>query len=74
MSREQLASRLMVSASTLQRMEQGDPSVALGFYLGACRILALPLLAVEVDRDLAMRAGRPSERPRARRRRVDWFS
>jgi len=47
--------------------------VQLGFYLGACRLVGLPLAAVEVDADLAARALSRTDRPRARRVRKDFF-
>lgn len=45
----QMAERMAISRDTLNRLEKGDPTVALGTYLRALRILGL-------DRDLDLLA------------------
>ncbi|HUS23700.1 MAG TPA: helix-turn-helix domain-containing protein [Candidatus Binatia bacterium] len=73
LSREDLAGRLFVSSSTLQRMEDGDPRVAFGYYLGAARVLGLPILALELKPELLLAATGPGRKTRARRQKPDWF-
>jgi transcriptional regulator with XRE-family HTH domain len=43
MTAQDLADRLGVDRSTLQRLEQGDPKVELGIAFEACAILNIPL-------------------------------
>ena len=43
MTAQELATRLGVDRSTLQRLEKGDPKVELGLAFEACAILNIPL-------------------------------
>lgn len=43
MTAQDLADRLGVDRSTLQRLEQGDPKVELGLAFEACALLQIPL-------------------------------
>jgi transcriptional regulator with XRE-family HTH domain len=43
MTAQEMADRLGVDRSTLQRLEQGDPKVELGLAFEACAILNIPL-------------------------------
>lgn len=60
-----MAARIGVSVPTYRKMEQGDPSTALGYWVRAVRLLgdvevlqdALPASLFELD-DERMRAGR----------------
>lgn len=47
-SAQELSSRLGVARGTLQRLEHGDPTVALGIAFEACTLLSIPLF--EEDR------------------------
>jgi transcriptional regulator with XRE-family HTH domain len=54
MTAQEMASRLGIDRSTLQRLEQGDPKVELGVAFEACAILSIPLFE-EDARGMAMR-------------------
>jgi transcriptional regulator with XRE-family HTH domain len=54
MTARDLADRLGVDRSTLQRLEQGDPKVEVGLAFEACAILGLPLFE-EDGQGLTMR-------------------
>lgn len=43
MTAQDLADRIGVDRSTLQRLEQGDPKVEMGLAFEACAILGIPL-------------------------------
>lgn len=49
MTARELADRLGVDRSTLQRLERGDPAVALGVAFEACAILGLPLFGEDMQ-------------------------
>jgi len=51
---QDMAARLGVDRSTLQRLEQGDPKVELGLAFEACAILGLKLFEADAQ-DLNMR-------------------
>ena len=54
MTAQEMASRLGIDRSTLQRLEQGDPKVELGVAFEACAILSIPLFE-EDARGMTMR-------------------
>jgi transcriptional regulator with XRE-family HTH domain len=54
MTAQDMADRLGVDRSTLQRLEKGDPKVELGLAFEACAILGLPLFE-EDAKGLTMR-------------------
>lgn len=73
LTRDQFGQRILVSRATLQRMEAGDPRVAVGYLLAAGSMLGVPVLATEVEQQ-----GRPQMPPvrvRASRKRSsdEWF-
>lgn len=83
LTRDQLGGRIFVSRATLQRIEAGDPRVAVGYLLAAGSFLDVPVLSpltrVSLDFDHVYpsnmnRALIPGA-GRARRKRVtdDWF-
>src|SRR3546814_320172 len=43
MTAQEMADRLGIDRSTLQRLERGDPKVELGLAFEACAILSIPL-------------------------------
>jgi transcriptional regulator with XRE-family HTH domain len=43
MTAQDMAARLGIDRSTLQRLEQGDPKVELGLAFEACAVLGIPL-------------------------------
>jgi transcriptional regulator with XRE-family HTH domain len=47
---EEFADRLGVSRGTVQRLERGDPKVALGIAFEACALLGIPLFEEEQAR------------------------
>ena len=61
MTAQELAERLGVDRSTLQRLEQGDPKVELGLAFEACAVLALPLFE-EDEKGLAARRDEAGQR------------
>jgi len=75
-SRTQLGSRLLIGASTLQRMEQGDPRVSLGYYLAVGLELGVPVLTIQSSPHLAIPAvlGTPKSRAARKRSGDNWFS
>lgn len=72
-SAEELASRLGVARGTLQRLERGDPTVALGIAFEACTLLSIPLFEEDRSR-LTARIDETSQRlallPKAARARA----
>lgn len=77
LSTVQMAERMAVSRDTLNRLEKGDPAIALGTYLRALRVLGLDrdldVLAKDDElgrklQDLALEpaASRPAPRPRSK--------
>jgi len=57
----ELAARLGVDRSTLQRLEHGDPKVEVGVAFEACAILGIPLFG-EDTRGLTVRLDEASKR------------
>ena len=49
MTAQDMAERLGIDRSTLQRLEQGDPKVELGLAFEACAILGIPLFEEDVN-------------------------
>jgi transcriptional regulator with XRE-family HTH domain len=74
-TRAALASRLLIGAATLKRMEKGDPRVSLGYYLAVAMHLGVPALAVQTSPQVGLRAIQRAATSRARRKRSsdDWF-
>lgn len=70
LTRDALADRILCSRATLQRVEEGDPRVAIGVVVAAGDAVGVIVLA-EPEADLIT----PAPRPRARRRRDsdEWF-
>ena len=72
---QDMAARLGVDRSTLQRLEQGDPKVELGLAFEACAILGIPLFE-EDAKGLTMRLDEAGKRlallpNRVRRKHLD---
>lgn len=44
MTQKELADRLLIGHATVARIEEGDPRVAMGYYLAACRLVGASLL------------------------------
>jgi transcriptional regulator with XRE-family HTH domain len=61
MTAKEMADRLGIDRSTLQRLEQGDPKVELGLAFEACAILSIPLFE-EDARGLTMRLDEAGKR------------
>lgn len=63
----ELAERAGVSPTTLQKVERGNPSVALGIAFDAATLVGVPLFYADGARlaDEAARARRPTVLPRA---------
>jgi transcriptional regulator with XRE-family HTH domain len=61
MTAQDLADRLGVDRSTLQRLERGDPKVELGLAFEACALLAIPLFE-EDTQGLTMRLDEAGKR------------
>jgi len=61
MTAQDLALRLGVDRSTLQRLEQGDPKVELGVAFEACALLNIPLFA-EDQKGLTIRLDEAGKR------------
>jgi transcriptional regulator with XRE-family HTH domain len=63
----ELAERAGISPATLQKVERGNPSVALGTAFDAATLVGVPLFYADGARlaDEATRARRPSVLPRA---------
>lgn len=49
MTGQEMANRLGVDRSTLQRLEKGDPKVELGMAFEACAILGIPLFEADAQ-------------------------
>jgi transcriptional regulator with XRE-family HTH domain len=69
MSREELADKLLLGRNTIDRIESGNPAVAIGYYLAVAEHLSLPILMVG-DESLLTRSDVTA--PRARRQK-SWF-
>lgn len=54
MTAQEMAGRLGIDRSTLQRLEHGDPKVELGVAFEACAILGIPLFEEET-RNMTLR-------------------
>lgn len=73
---EEFAGRLGVSRGTVQRLERGDPKVALGIAFEACALLGIPLfeerarLAARID-DTNQRLALLPQAARARASKLD---
>jgi transcriptional regulator with XRE-family HTH domain len=61
MTAQEMADRLGVDRSTLQRLEQGDPKVELGLAFEACAILNIPLFEEDAQ-GLALRLDEAGKR------------
>lgn len=61
MTANEMADRLGVDRGTLQRLEKGDPKVALGLAFEACAILGIPLFG-ETAQGLTMRLDEAGKR------------
>jgi transcriptional regulator with XRE-family HTH domain len=61
MTAQDLADRLGVDRSTLQRLEQGDPKIELGLAFEACAILSIPLFGEDAQ-GLSMRLDEAGKR------------
>jgi len=61
MTAQEMADRLGIDRSTLQRLERGDPKVELGLAFEACAILGIPLFE-ESAQGLTMRLGEAGKR------------
>ncbi len=44
MTQKEVADRMLIGQATVARIEEGDPRVAMGYYLGACRLVGVSLL------------------------------
>jgi transcriptional regulator with XRE-family HTH domain len=73
MSRGVLGDRLLIGASTLQRMEAGDPRVSLGYYLAMGRELGVAITSAEVTPTLTVAVLQAEISSRARRKSKAWF-
>jgi transcriptional regulator with XRE-family HTH domain len=61
MTAQEMADRLGVDRSTLQRLEHGDPKVELGLAFEACAILGIPLFEEDAQ-GLTMRLAEAGKR------------
>lgn len=61
MPMRELAERLGVDRSTLQRLEKGDPKVEVGLAFEACTVLGIPLFAEDLG-GLSMRLDEVNQR------------
>lgn len=61
MTAQEMADRLGIDRSTLQRLEHGDPKVELGLAFEACAILGIPLFE-ETAQGLTMRLDEAGKR------------
>jgi transcriptional regulator with XRE-family HTH domain len=70
-SRAAFGARMLMGETTLKRMEAGDPSVSLGYYLAAADELGVEMLSNK----LAAAEALPEEmaRSRGRQRADEWF-
>ncbi len=74
MSRDALGERILVSRATLQRLEAGDPRVAIGYYIAAGGVLGVTVLAAEGPLAIAESRLLPPRSRAARKRASDqWF-
>ncbi|HUR40759.1 MAG TPA: helix-turn-helix transcriptional regulator [Verrucomicrobiae bacterium] len=71
LTRDELGSRVFVSRATLQRIEDGDPRVAVGYLLAASSFLGVPVLSTQGS----VQAVGTAKVIRARRKRATdaWF-
>jgi transcriptional regulator with XRE-family HTH domain len=69
MTRDQLARKLLLGRNTLERIESGNPAVAIGYYLAVAEHLSVHILMVG-DESLLTRSDAAA--PRARRPK-SWF-
>src|SRR3546814_14636665 len=71
-TRDALADRILCSRSTLQRMEQGDPRVAIGVVIAAGEAVGVAVIA-EPEAATITPIGPPAHRPRTDSEQwVDW--
>lgn len=74
-SRETLGEKILMSRATLQRLEAGDPRVAIGYYVAAGGLLGVRVLDTEGNLAVAAAGILPARSRAARKRSSDaWFS
>lgn len=61
MTAQDMAARLGIDRSTLQRLERGDPKVELGLAFEACAVLGIPLFEEDAQ-GIAMRLDEAGKR------------
>lgn len=72
LSRARFGARMLIGETTLKRMEAGDPSVSVGYYLAAASELGIEMLSPKLEAAHLLPAGMARSRGRAKRK-DDWF-